>query len=444
MTAVLRRIVSVVLVLVALAALVTLAEHTRRTWDLTADRSLSLTEQTRAVLDRVHKKVTVVAFVGRDDPGRVEISALLGRYRRLNRHVEVRLLDPAEAPGEASRLGIEPAAGGLVVSSGDKVERSPIISEQDVTSALARIVRGTSATVCFSAGHGENDAASATSDGLARVAGVLADNGYRLDQIDLLTKPEIPAACAAVVVANPTSDLGPAAEVVAHYLRDGGKAMILADPVSGVDLAPLVAPYAMGFEKGFVLEGDPDLRMPGDPLTLAVLRYRSTSPIVRRLPPTLFPGAEAVTVDEDTTSSGLSATAVLQSSPLAYLETQPATPAFDPATDTAGPVVIGAAADLSGNFGGVVRRTRVAAYGDVDWATNAYVGQAGNAALFVQTVDWLTLDEDLVSVSPNIPRLRSLELTESRTRYARFLTAGVVPAFFLLAGALVWALRRGR
>ena len=80
----------------------------------------------------------------------------------------------------------------------------------------------------------------------------------------------------------------------------------------------------------------------------------------------------------------------------------------------------------------------------MDWATNAYVNQAGNATLLVQALDWLTLDEDLVSVSPNVPRLRALELTESRARYARLLTGGIVPGLFLLAGALVWAVRRGR
>ena len=62
----------------------------------------------------------------------------------------------------------------------------------------------------------------------------------------------------------------------------------------------------------------------------------------------------------------------------------------------------------------------------------------------MQAVDWLTLDEDLVSVSPNVPRLRGLELSDARTRYARLLTAGLVPMLFLLVGAMVWAIRRGR
>jgi ABC-type uncharacterized transport system involved in gliding motility auxiliary subunit len=439
-----RRILTVAVVIVALAISVTIAENTRRTYDLTAERSLSLSDQTQRVVRAVERDVRVTAFVGRDDPGRAEISAMLGRYRRLNNRIEVRLLDPKTAPGEASRLGVEPTFGGLVVTMGDEIERGAVVSEQDVTAALARLVRGNRATVCFLAGHGEADPTTMTSDGLTTVAQVLTDNGYQLDQLDLLTNPVIPKRCTGIVLAAPRADLGPAADVVASYLKEDGRALVLSDPASNVDLTPLVAPYGMAFVKGFVLEGDESLRLPGDPFTLAVLRYRSTSPVTRRLPPTLFPGAEGMTVDERSTIPGLAATPIVRSSELAYLETEPAAAAFDPAKDKPGPIVIAAGADLSGNFGGTVRRSRVVAVGDVDWATNAYVGQAGNAALFVQAMDWLTLEEDLVSVSPNLPRLRALELSDARTRYARLLTGGLVPMLFLLFGALVWALRRGR
>jgi ABC-type uncharacterized transport system involved in gliding motility auxiliary subunit len=439
-----RRVITVVVVIVALGVCVTVAENTRRTYDLTAERSLSLSDQTERVVKAVKRDARVTAFVGRDDPGRAEISAMLGRYRRLNSRIEVRLLDPASAPGEASRLGVEPSFGGLVVTMGEEIERASIVSEQDVTAALARLVRGNRATVCFLAGHGEADPTEATTGGMTAAAQVLADNGYQIDQLDLLTETEIPTRCTGVVLAAPRSELGAAADQVARYLADGGRALVLSDPASNVDLTPLVEPYGMAFVKGFVLEGDASLRLPGDPFTLAVLRYRSTSPVVRRLPPTLFPGAEGMTVDEKSPIPGLSATPLVRSSELAYLETEPAAAAFDPAKDKAGPVVIGAAADLSGNFGGTIRRSRVVALGDVDWATNAYIEQAGNAALFVQAADWLTLDEDLVSVSPNVPRLRALELSDARTRYARLLTGGLVPMLFLLVGALVWAVRRGR
>jgi hypothetical protein len=89
-------------------------------------------------------------------------------------------------------------------------------------------------------------------------------------------------------------------------------------------------------------------------------------------------------------------------------------------------------------------RTRLVVTGDVDLATNAFVGDGANATFLVQAMDWLTLDEELVTVSPSLPRDRPLELTSARLAYARALTAGIVPGLLLLAGAAVWARRRTR
>ena len=59
-------------------------------------------------------------------------------------------------------------------------------------------------------------------------------------------------------------------------------------------------------------------------------------------------------------------------------------------------------------------------------------------------MDWLTLDEDLVTVSTHVPAYRPLAFTPARVRYARLVSAVLVPILFLLAGAMVWAVRRSR
>ena len=64
-------------------------------------------------------------------------------------------------------------------------------------------------------------------------------------------------------------------------------------------------------------------------------------------------------------------------------------------------------------------------------------------ALWLQGIDWLTQPEDLVTAVPKFPKVRELELTQARSRYMLFLMAGVIPGLFLIAGALVWVLRRG-
>lgn len=439
-----RRLIAVVIALAILWIGVDLAERSRRSADLTADRALSLSAETKDVVRALRRDTRITAFVARSDPGRAQASSLLSRYRRESSRITVRLLDPRESPGEATRLGIDRVLGGVAVAAGDRVERATTLSEQDVTAAVARVVRDRTPTACITAGHGEADVTTQTEEGFSVAAGLLQQNGYRVTAADLLVSPQLPPNCDVVILASPTAPLGAAEQTLANYLAGGGRMLVMADPQSTVDLTPLVQPYGMAIEKGLVFEGDEASRLPGDPLTVAITQYRSTSSLVRRLPPTLFSHVQAVVVDEEPTESGLFATAILRTTELSYLKRDPAAVVFDPERDVRGPITIGGVADLSENIGGSVRRTRVAVFGDVDFASNALVSEAGNGRLLMQAADWLTIDEDLVSVSANLARVRPLALTESRARYARFLSAAMVPALFVLIGAMVWAVRRGR
>lgn len=129
---------------------------------------------------------------------------------------------------------------------------------------------------------------------------------------------------------------------------------------------------------------------------------------------------------------------------MSYLETEPLEATFDQRRDTPGPITVAASADRSRNTGTAIERSRVVVVGDVDFATDDFLGEAGNAELFLRSVGWLTLGEDLLALSANLPAERPLRLTDDRIAYARVLTAGVVPAVFLLVGAMVWAARRRR
>jgi len=431
--------------LAAIAVLGFLSDRVHGEVDLTAGHSLSLSRQTKDVLGQVQREVKVTAFLLRGDPSRAQAASLLARYRRRNHWIAYRVLDPTDTPGEAARLDIDPTEGGVALSSRGQVERAPTVTESDLTAGIARLLRHHPATLCIAGGHGEPSVEDGAGPGLSTLAGLLVTNGYRLQPLDLLVRPAVPPGCDGLVLVNPTAPLGPAQSAIADYLAGGGRALVLNDPASTVDLSPLVQLYGMTVVHGLVLEGDDGARLPDDPLSPVVHDFTSSSPVVRHLAPVVLPTCEAVLTASDP-GRGLSVAPLASTSRLSFLSRRPRDTGtrFDPAVDVRGPINVGGAADLVANLGGHVRRTRVVALGDSDFATNALVGEGGNARLLVQALDWLTLQEDLVSVSTNIPALRPLSLTEARTRYLRYVTAGVVPALFLLAGGTVWAVRRSR
>jgi hypothetical protein len=441
-----RPLVRTIVLLLALVVLGVVADRTHRLYDLTASHALTLTRETRAVLRDVDQRVEVTAFIGRDESGRPEAAALLQRYHRLNAKVHWKIVDPADAPTVVQRLGIDPTVNVLAASIATRVARAPTVTEADVTSVLAQVTRNVQATLCVATGHGEADAASEDDAGMAGASRLLQLNGYRVRTVDLLATPTVPDDCSGLLLAAPTAPLGPAAGAISSYLADNGRAVVLADPLSTVDLDPVLAPYRISIVRGIALDPGADSHLPDDEASVIVRRYRSVHPLVRRLAPTLFPAADAVVIGDLTGAGGLSSVALVETSDDGYLETKPGEhPGFTVGEDRKGPVALVAAGDRSRVTGPTsIERSRVAVFGDVDIATNKFIGTGGNARLFLQAVDWATLREDLVPLNANLPAYRPLDLTRGRTRYARVLSVGVVPGLFLLAGAWVWAVRRSR
>ncbi len=444
MTALRRPLVVAFLALVVAIGIDFGADRSRRLIDLTAERSLSLTDQTERIVGAVDEPTTVTVFLRPDDPERAPAAALLLRYQRLNRRVGFRILDPQTSIGEQRRLGIDSGLGGIAVSQGEVVEVVPTVTEQDVTGALARLARGRSAQLCFVAGHGEASVSDDGPEGLSQAAALLEENGYVIRSVDLLSTPLIPEDCDAVVLANPLSTLGGAADEIERWLADEGRLLVLTDPASDVDVTPIIGGHELGVRRGIVLEGDPASARPDDPTAPIVRIYSSSHPVVRRLPPTFFPGLQQVIAGESDPEAGLVVSHLADTSPVSYLETEPLTSVFDPSVDAAGPITVAAASERSRVEGDQVQRSRVVVVGDVDFATNSVIGQAANSTFLVRSIDWLALDDQLLVLSANLPKSRSLDLTKARITYARFVSLVLLPALFLLAGATVWAVRRSR
>jgi ABC-type uncharacterized transport system involved in gliding motility auxiliary subunit len=427
-------------VMIAAAALTIGAlDRRRHQVDLTADDNLTLTDTTKEVVRALRGGVEVTALVAIGSGGRAEAVALLDRYRRLDRRIAVRVVDPADIPGELRRLGVDGRLEELVVRRGERVERSTTITEQDITAALARLERNRTPIVCFTSGHGEPLIDDTTGSGIAAFTGALTRNGAVIQHLDLLTGGTVPPECRTLVLVSPTSALTAAADPIVRYLDAGGRALVLADPSSTVDLTSLLAPYGLGLERGIVVEGDAESRLPRDPVSVVARSFPTANPLVRGLAPLVLPAVQAVRV-ADTPSN----TTLVRSTRLAYLERDPSTFAYDPAVDLKGPLPLAAAADYSENVGGKVTRTRIVLVGDADLATNDVIDQGDDGRFLLQAVDWLTSDDDLVTINANLARVRPLALTPARAGYARLLLAGVIPATFLLLGLATTLIRRRR
>ena len=421
--------------------------------DLTASGRYTLSDESKSVLKNVKAKTVVTAFAPENSPQSRDAEVLLAQFRGANPNIRTRVLDFAKAQGEALRLGAQDD-GEVVVEIGERKEVVAPVIEQTISSALIRLVRRAPQTLCGLEGNGERQLDGESPQGLQLARLTAERNGIATRGLDLTVADSIPADCTILVMAAPTIALLPnEIQLINDWMTKNGKMLLLSEP-GGPNLDAITTKWGLRLLPGIVF--DPPRASAGDPTSLLVNDFPTESPVAQDVPRAGFVTSGGITTaaSEDT---GLTVAKVLQSSDQSWLELNPAT---TPATyeedkgDRGGPVVLGGAADRSeAKLTGETRlpgdkpsiaRTRLLAFADADWASNAYLEGLANDRLLINSFNWLASEEDLVAIPGVDPDLRRLELTPSQRRTMGIGSIGAIPATVLLAGAAVWLRRRRR
>ena len=85
---------------------------------------------------------------------------------------------------------------------------------------------------------------------------------------------------------------------------------------------------------------------------------------------------------------------------------------------------------------------RLAVFGDSDFLTDKHFDSMGNSDLFLNVVNWLAQEEDLIAIRPKTSDSQIVTLTAIQSRMIFFLPVVVLPGLVLTAGAAVWWHRR--
>ncbi len=81
-------------------------------------------------------------------------------------------------------------------------------------------------------------------------------------------------------------------------------------------------------------------------------------------------------------------------------------------------------------------------FGSADFATNMAFGAMANQQVFVNAVNWLTEEENLISIRPQAPADRTLQLTSTQANLLLYSSVIFLPVLAAAAGAFVWWRRR--
>jgi len=427
-------------------------------FDLTSAGIYSLSPSTVTMLKRLDRPVHIVFF---HDPMMRETVELYQLMAAQTPQVAVEFYDPMINPAQARMLGVNFAGTAVMESEGRRLQVNSS-SETDIANGILRVSRSATQVVCFLDGHGEPDPFSLESHdhlegapghthglgaryvlhekhGMAKARAALETLNYKVEKVLLPQRNGRLEGCAILVVAGPKLPLlPPEVDAVATYLHGGGHALFMLDPFVRTGLEPVIREYGVVVDDDIVI--DEASHFWADVSSPAVTDYNRHL-VTRDLPLTFFPGARSLSPTPQRVP-GTSVVPLVNTSTNSWGQTSPDRVGFVKGRDKPGPhtlMVVALRRVRAGDGdedGGP--RSRIAVVGDSDFATNSFFHIMGNGALFLNTINFLGAQENLIGIQPRTADLPRINLTNRQMKATFFLSVVLIPAALAVVGTAVW------
>ena len=425
--------------------------HNHR-WDLTPNAEYSLSPQTKKLLQDLKQNVTIYAFDHKE--GFTQRRDLLGNYEAASNHLTVQYVDPDRQPALAKQFDVR-SYGTIVVASGTRHFQAQNTNEEGVTNALIRVLKG-ERTVCFIQGHGERDLDSTDRSGFQKIKAELGNENYKVNTLVLLQSNEIPVNCGMIIIAGPQHDyLPPEVDTVQKYVDGGGRALVMLDPgVKLPNLQKMLADWGINVRNDLVVDMNPVAQLFGTTPDMPLIIQYGSNPIVEPMKriATLFPLTRSIEISKDV-KGGSAPDMLCQTSGDSFgvegFNPKMQKVSYQPGKDIKGPLTVAVAGtvsspDSSDGNGSASKapQGRVVAVGTSLLAANAYLGFQGNQDLVMNMVNWLSAEEDLISIRPKAAEHQHLDMNQRQMGRLLYLGVFGLPLVIVLIGAAVWWERR--
>lgn len=456
---------SIVVVLAILVAINYISLRHNKRWDLTAAKQFTLSDQSKKILQSLERPVQIKVFAAPDDFTRFR--ERLDEFTYTSPKVSVEYIDAVKYPSRANQYKVE-ALGTVVIEYDGRTERVTSDGEQELVNGLVKAVQGRQLKVYFVQGHGEHDPDGSDRPGYSAVKSSLGSDNYAVDKLVLAQQKEVPADASVLVIAGPRTDFLPnEIEMLKAYLKRGGKVLFMLDPPARADspeitsVVALLKDWGIDVGRNVVVDVSGLGQLFGAGAEVPVAAKYNPHPITEgfRLM-TGYPLARSVSTITGSSSGKFPQTLVETSasswaeSDIKTLSTSGEVKREPEKGDKEGPVALAAAvsspAESAPSPAPAANKTddapkpetRIAVFGDADFVANQWLGIQGNRDLFLNTVNWLAQQENMIAIRPKDPEDRRITLNRDRQSLIKYLTLFIIPGLILLAGVQTWWRRR--
>ena len=438
----------IVVVVAILAAANILANRYNKSFDATSNKRYSLSDQTVKIVKGLKEPASITYF----DQAKNWRGAKdqLDLYANLSRKVEVKYVDPDKEPQLARAAGIR-NYGTAIVEIGKNKNEAKSLTEEGITGAFIRDLKNTTRTVCFVTGSGEHGIDESDREGYSQFKDLLGKEEYTAKTINLLQKAEVPSDCTVLVVGGPSGNyVQPEVDAIKKYVEDGGRALFLLDPPLKVGRSPIADNDALtGLLQNWGVTPDKDLILDLNPVgqvlgvgpQVALVTSYGSHAIVDEMKrsATGFPFSRSLQIKNGDKTN---VQKLFDSSDSSLATEKLDSPRIDPRDpkNKKGPLTMAAAGTYT--TGKENSQGRFVVIGSSGWLANSFIGFNGNSDLALNTMNWLSSDEDLISIRPKERDDRRITVTRAQFNWIRTTSQFVLPLIVVFAGVSVWWKRR--
>ena len=417
-----------------------MAYQNDRRFDLTPEKRFSLAPQTVSILENLSEDVYATVFYRQQE--REALQDLVELFTRATPRFHYTFIDLEKNPAKAESFNIKSYGAGFVEYQGRR-EKVQYFSEENLLRSIIQLTENTVKVIRFVQGHGEKDISSGDSEkGYNTVRNALETENFRAENLLLMQAEKVPEDTHVLVIAGPQKDyFQKEIDMMDAYLQAGGRVLMLCDPFPLPAIEAYLKSRKIGLTRDFIIDSRSKL-MGLDNLT-PIIQPDKRHPIAKFMNDAIvFPVCRSV-LPLDT----LKVETLARSGPESWSEQDKQSvydgnARFNRDQDREGPVPVGVVSRIPSED----QSGYLVVMGNSSFVANHYVNVLGNKDFFLNTVNWLTDKDRLLSTRSKAGSapVSMLFLTENESRLVLWSSVLVEPGLVLLAGILVLLWRRFR
>ncbi len=415
--------------------------RTNVNFDLSSEKLYTLAEQSSEAAKSLTEEFKVLVF-HRGEPDAVlrrRARELLDLYKNASNNITVQFINALDEPLRAKRYiskqDYENRGLYIYVDYGGKTFKvDHPQKEEQFTQVIIKSTRSKNHKIYFLRDHGEGDIKSEDSNesGLSRLKKTLEDYSFEVEELSLNKTIAVPKDAKALAIVGAKFQFSSKEfNKIESYLNKGGRLLVALDPGQRTDLPNFLKKYNIDFKDNYVL--DPNSSV-GQAVVIATL-YSKKSRITKKFGDrtTIFNLVSEVQVLDSSKSLESDSFVFSGTGSVIINDVKPTSNAAD---QNSYPLAVAVRSKVE------PAAYSIAVFGDSDFLTNQFVFALSNRDLIVNTIAYLTEQNDLIAIRPKIPESSTIVLTRSRSLGVVF-GAIIIPLLLFMAAFMLWFSNRG-